>query len=94
MTTALTVFVCQFIYVLLLGIQSLNVRDNRHCTAAVTSGVLGMLGYYLTAAIARHADAPIGSSVWIAFVAAGPCGIVTAMHLHAWRLRRERKDHQ
>ncbi|MDH5527171.1 MAG: hypothetical protein OEY97_07685 [Nitrospirota bacterium] len=84
MTHSMTVFLAQYATVLLLGMQSLNVNGGHYVLAAVTSFGLGAGGYYLTAVIAQAGNEGVGSGVWIAFVAAGPCGIVTAMRIHPW----------
>lgn len=78
------VFLSQFVYVMLLGLQSRNVRDGQTFAACVTSTFLGFLGVFLMGSIARvMVD---GGSYWIifAYVAAGPCGIATAIWMHDW----------
>ena len=82
---AFIVFVAQFVYVLLLGLQSLNVNGGHRTAAAATSLTLGVFGFYLTGSIAA-AKGDIGGVVWWAFILSGPCGIVTSMALFSkWR---------
>lgn len=80
MADAALVFCVQFVYVLLLGLQSMNVNHNRRLMAAATSSMLGTFGFYITATIAAHRGATF-SPVWWSYVAAGPAGIVTSMCL-------------
>jgi ABC-type phosphate transport system permease subunit len=79
---ALLVFVVQFTYVLLLGLQSRHVRDSQYLSAAWTSLTLGMMGLFITSSIARAAIEGSDWWLWIAYVAAGPTGICTAIYLH------------
>lgn len=81
MKEALIVFVAQYVYVVLLGLQSLNVNYGHRVAAGVTSGILGAIGFQLTGTIAAAAGTT-GSLIWFAFVLAGPLGIVTSMELH------------
>ena len=83
------VFVIQFAYVLLLGLQSLNVNGGHRTAAAATSLALGMCGYQITSAIAAHRG-EFCSVVWWAYVLAGPCGIVSSMAVFS-RYRGARK---
>lgn len=76
------VFAAQFVYVLLLGLQSLNVNGRHYAMAAATSVHLGVLGFWLTAMIAEVKTAGVGDGVWWAFVLAGPVGIVVAIYIH------------
>lgn len=87
MLTALAVFAAQFIYVLLLGMQSLNTNQGFKAAAAGTSFMLGTFGFFLTQQIATAKGSETGWLVWAAYVLAGPLGIVCSMHLHE-RLRR------
>jgi len=86
-TEALTVFAAQFAYVLLLGLQSLNVNGRHYGMSMVTSFALGTLGFYLTAMVAEVKISGQFGSVWWGFVAAGPAGIALAIWIHP-RLRR------
>lgn len=88
MSDAIIVFAAQFVYVLLLGLQSLNVNHDHRAAAAGTSTMLGMLGFHLTGTIAA-AKGDTWSWVWWAFVAAGPIGVVSSMALHK-RLRNRK----
>lgn len=80
MSDVLLVFCSQFVYVLLLGLQSLNVNGRHYALAASTSGLLGVLGFWLTAAIAQKPE--VGTAVWWAYIAAGPTGISGSIYLH------------
>jgi hypothetical protein len=77
---ALIVFVAQFVQVLLLGLQSLNVNHGRRAAAATVSLLLGTIGFHITATIASHRGEEFGT-VWWCYVFAGPCGILTSMLL-------------
>ncbi len=79
--TAITVFVCQCFAIFLRGTQTLNVTRNHCWRAACCSLLLGLCGLYLTATIAVSAVYGAHWSVWVAFLAAGPCGIVASMIL-------------
>lgn len=78
MRDCILVFSAQLVYVLLLGLQSLNVNSNRKAWAAGTSFMLGTFGYQITATIATHRGDALGP-VWWSYVLAGPIGIVASM---------------
>lgn len=80
MRDVVLVFACQFIYVMFLGLQSLNVNGRHYALAASTSSVLGVLGFWITATIAQKPE--VGTAVWWAFLAAGPTGICTSIYVH------------
>lgn len=80
MRDALLVFAAQFIYVLLLGWQSLAVNHGRHAQAAFNSFLLGSLGFYMTGIVAA-AKSEIGGLIWAAYVSSGPLAVVTSMVL-------------
>lgn len=82
MSEAMLIFAAQFSMVMLLGIQSLNVRDRHYAGSAVTSLLLGVCGYHITATIAGMSREAEGSLTWWFYIAAGPCGIVTSIWLH------------
>lgn len=81
---ALALFAAQYVYVLLLGLQSLNVNGRHYALAASGSVALGTLGFWLTAMIADVRLEAIGSPVWWAYIAAGPLGIVTSIWMHPY----------
>lgn len=83
--TAVLVFVCQLIYIALLGLQSKNVQHSNYFGAAVVSTMLGISGLTISTIIARTAIAEGGWSVWIAYVVSGPIGIMAAIRFDAWR---------
>ncbi len=78
MRDAAIVFVAQFVQVLLLGLQSLNLNAGRTRSAAVVSLMLGVIGFHITATIATHRGEEFGP-VWLAYVLAGPLGILTSL---------------
>ena len=90
MSEALAVFAAQLVYVLLLGLQSLNVNGRHYAMAVSTSFALGTLGFYLTAAVAEVQKAGLYGPIWWGFVLAGPVGIALAIwvHPHLARLYR------
>jgi uncharacterized protein YebE (UPF0316 family) len=90
--TAFIIFIVQFCYVMALGFQQLNVIHNRYVGAFVISLLLGVGGYHITATIALHANQPMFSTVWWAYILAGPLGIITAMRIHPWIRNKFSKD--
>lgn len=82
MSEPLIVFACQFTYIMLLGLQTLNVNGKHYISAAATSLALGCFGYFLTATVAAHQQHGIYSPAWFAFIAGGPMGVVASMWLH------------
>lgn len=82
MSEAGLVFVAQLIYVLLLGLQSLNVNGRHYALAMASSTALGTLGFFLTASVAEVRHAGQFGPVWWGFVLAGPVGIGLAIWLH------------
>jgi len=81
MIHAMFVFTAQAVYVFLLGFQSRNVRDNQFVMAAMTSTCLGICGLTGLAVVVKA----VQSGEWlplIAYVAAGPVGICSAMAIH------------
>lgn len=87
MGVELKVFAAQFAMIMLLGLQSLNVNGRHYAMAAITSALLGLVGWYITATIAVVGINGIGSSVWWSFLVAGPCGIMTAIYVHPFMKR-------
>lgn len=79
---AALVFGAQFVMIFLLGIQSLNVNGKHYVSAAITSALLGVFGFYLTGTIAAAHQQGMFSVIWWSFVTAGPLGIITSMKLH------------
>lgn len=82
MTTAITIFAVQLAYVFLLGFQSRNVRDGQYLAAAMTSTCLGMSGIYVQPMLVKAAIINPSPFVLVAYVAAGPIGICSAMWIH------------
>ncbi len=89
------VFVAQYLYVLLLGLQSLNVNQRHFVLAAITSFVLGIGGFYLTSVIGNARGQEL-TAIWYGFVFSGPAGITSAMVLqpHLVRLYARLKKHR
>ncbi len=80
----LIIFVSQFCLVMLLGLQSMNVQGGHKLAAAITSFLLGVSGYVVTGMSAQAYKDGFLSTIFLAFVIAGPCGIVTSMYLHPY----------
>ena len=83
LSQALLVFVCQFSMIFLLGIQSLNVRDGKKLSAAITSLLLGITGWFITGTISSVYHEGMLSMVFFAFILSGPLGISFSIWLHA-----------
>lgn len=81
MSEGALVFVVQAVYVVLLGLQSLNVNGGHRVLAAATSFALGVSGFYVTSVVGS-AKGGEGSFLWWCFVLSGPVGILAAMSLH------------
>lgn len=94
MLIALAVFAAQFVYVLLLGLQSLCVNHGHYRAAAFNSFMLGSFGFFLTQQIAAAKGAETNWFVYAAFVVSGPLGITSSMWLHRHvtitRVKREK----
>lgn len=73
------VFVAQYIYITLLGLQQLNVVNLNYPGAALVSLMLGITGFSIVAAIAAAKGATWREPLWWAYILAGPLGIWTAM---------------
>lgn len=79
----LRIFLAQGIYVLLLGLQTINVADRNYAGAVGVSLALGMLGFWLTAIIAELKTDGVYSFSWWAFIIAGPIGIALSIWLYS-----------
>ena len=86
------VFVAQYISILLLGIQSLNVRDEKYLASAITSLLLGVSGWYVTGVVASAFSQGLNSSTFYAFLLAGPCGITSSGALYKRMTRSKHND--
>jgi len=75
-----SIFLAQYLTVLLLGLQSINVVERRYLLSGITSIALGVCTFHLTAVIGSAQTTP-GTALWIAFVFAGPPGIWSSMFL-------------
>jgi hypothetical protein len=76
------IFAAQFVFILLLGLQQLNVVNHHYAGAAAVSLALGVIGFHLTATIAAVRNEGRFTPLWWSYIIAGPCGIVTAMLIH------------
>ena len=85
MRDVLFTFAMQYIYILMLAIQSLNINNGRRVGAMFTSLLLGVFGFHISAAIAANRGDEFGT-VWLGYVLAGPCGALTGMEI--FRRRR------
>ena len=77
-------FICQFITVYMLGIQSLMVRDNNYIGAMIGSLIIGSTQFYLMAVISKIGFESIGTTIWFIFIVAGPIAIAASMHTHPY----------
>ena len=82
MSIELKIFIAQFLTVLLLGLQSINVNQGDKISAAVTSLMLGVCGFFVTGNVAVAFADGFGSTVFYSYILAGPIGIVVSMVLH------------
>lgn len=80
--TSVYLFAATFCLTLLIGLQSLNVRDGEKLLAAVTSLGLGGANFVLLKLVPGETDLP----ALLAYLAGGPAGIVVSMLLHPWLL--------
>lgn len=77
----LTVFISQYLFILLKGMQQINVVEGRYKQSIAISLGLGICGL-LTLGIITTAIVSGGSwLVYASYLAAGPSGIVTAIWL-------------
>jgi hypothetical protein len=80
----ITLFLCQFVTIYMLGIQSLMVRDNNYIGAMLGSLIIGTTQFYLLSVISEMGFESIGTALWYAFIAAGPLAIATSMKTHPY----------
>lgn len=76
MLPEIKIFLAQFLMIALLGLQSINVNQRKKTFAAITSLCLGVTGFHVTGTIAQAYQQGMFSSIFLAYVLAGPCGIV------------------
>ena len=79
MRDAAIVFAIQYAYVCVMGLQSLAVNSGRYAQAAIQSLMLGTAGFFITSQIAKRGE--LGGATSIAYILAGPLGIITSMYL-------------
>lgn len=77
-----TIFINQFLVIYMLGLQSLMVRDGNIVGAMAGSLAIGIGSFYLYGAIGQLGPEAIGTSMFYAFIVAGPLAIATAMKTH------------
>lgn len=82
MVPEIKIFLAQFVMIWFLGLQSINVNRGHKLIAALTSFCLGVAGFYVTGTIAEVYHEGMFTSMFLSFVLAGPCGIVSAMYCH------------
>lgn len=82
MLDLVTIFVSQFVLIGLLGIQTMNVAGRHYVAAAITSFILGVASFHVTAVIAEVGRAGMFTDKWYTFLAAGPIAIVTAIFVY------------
>jgi hypothetical protein len=91
MSNAFLLFIAQFCMIFLLGVQSLNVRDGHYVGAAITSLLLGIVGFTITSIIGKLHIEDLMTVVGCSFLVAGPLGIVSAMASHGWLVEHFRR---
>lgn len=90
--SVLVIFLCQFLCVFLLGIQSLMVRDSNCYGAAMGSLLIGVSQFYIFSIIGGLSASDIGSYNWLAFILAGPLAIVVSIKTHPLIVKAFSKD--
>lgn len=83
--TELIVFISQFLMVFLFGLQSLNFKGGHYVAAAITSFLLSLAGFYVIVQISLVKE--MFTSIWWAYIFAGPFGAVLSMKLHPYFVR-------
>ncbi|TKB53291.1 hypothetical protein [Ferrimonas aestuarii] len=78
----LTTFICQFLVVYLLGVQSLMVRDGNCIGAAMGSIAIGVTQYLVIGIISHIGVDGLFSLTGAAFLLAGPIAIVCSIKSH------------
>ena len=89
MTDCILIFICQFLFIFLLGIQQQNVTGRHYLAAAITSFILGVTGFYTMAVIAEMGKLGMFSPEGISYLLAGPLAIVVAIWSHDKLIKRE-----
>lgn len=75
------VFLFQTLFVLLLGMQSLNLNQGHVGLAGICSGLIGTVQFFIMATVAAAGVDAVGSLVWWGYVLSGPTGIMLAYPL-------------
>ena len=78
----ITIFICQFICVYMLGVQSLMVRDANCQGAAMGSFLIGISQFYIFGIIGGLSADDINTLPFWAFILAGPSAIVNSIKTH------------
>jgi len=92
MPPELKIFAAQFVVIWMLGLQSINVNRGHYVLAALTSFGLGIVGFYVTGVVAMVFQNGMLNTMFISFIVAGPCGIVTSMWTHKHISRFLKRD--
>lgn len=80
----LKVFCAQLVFVGLVNLQTINVSQGQYVKAGLTSALLGMLGFWLTAMIAEVRLKGIFSMTWWAFILSGVIAAPLSIWIHKW----------
>jgi len=78
----ITIFICQFSMVLLLGLQSRFVRDSQYIMACGNSLLLGVCGLVIAPVIADKELLQTKLLLTIVYLSAGPIAISSAIFIH------------
>ena len=86
-------FVSQFVFIFLLGIQQLNIMRGYYVAAAFTSLLLGICGWFAIGIIAESTTYDLTSFTFFSYIVAGPVAIISAMKFHSYlrKLKPENK---
>ena len=80
--TPLKVFLAQLVFVALVNLQTINVSHSQYVNASLTSVLLGMLGFWLTAVIAEVRREGVFSLTWWAFIVSGAIAAPLSILIH------------
>ena len=82
------VFVSQFVFVLLRGMQQINVVAGRKKMAAATSLGLGVTGLAVLDILTNSFVKESHWSVYVSYLVSGVAGILAAMWIEEWSRKR------
>lgn len=92
MIDAILIFVSQFSFILLLGLQSINVNSKHVVAAGLTSLTLGVVGFHVTGTIATAFKDGMFTLLWWSYILAGPLGIMASIKLHPKLVKFAKND--